>query len=254
MKFMNVLLAVLFTQCAFSTAACERPNGKAFDSLSVGDGAIVFDFVPVDDNSGIARSGDQLGINVYHVKCSDGTKSLVGDLPYLAATGLVRAAFLADTGSGSELFVIHSVDIRSDAGMRYSSDYYSVHVYRPTASGYTKDERLSRYFGDGADVLNEDYKRELYTFPYKNQLSILAKLNSDAYRRWRSGSSVKLVINTKAFLHEAPTLADKTRMYLVAGDQVQQIGVEAGWLSVSYRTVKGKVIDGWIQCSDADGC
>ncbi|UZA71549.1 hypothetical protein [Pseudomonas viridiflava] len=65
---------------------------------------------------------------------------------------------------------------------------------------------------------------------------------------------MKLVINTKAFLHEAPTLADKTRMYLVAGDQVQQIGVEAGWLSVSYRTVKGKVIDGWIQCSDADGC
>jgi len=256
MKVIGSIVLFVSAFVAFSVFACEPPQGGAYKPISVEEGVIAFDFVPIEKESGDTSKMQEVGIDVNLYKCSGETRELIGQLPYLAGTGKVRDAFLYDADGGSEkkLFVIHSVEIRSDTGVKYSGEYYSVNVYKQKNGSYVRDDRLSVYFGDGGDVLAENYKDLLYTFPYKGEGAILKKLNSGSYKKWRAGSPVSLVINKKTPIYESPVLTDVTRMYLVAGDTVSQDAVEAGWLSIIYKTSKGKIIRGWIQCANADGC
>ncbi|MDB1111237.1 hypothetical protein [Pseudomonas extremaustralis] len=132
-------------------------------------------------------------------RCSDGSEALIGQLPYLADTGNVEDAFLYDTDEAGvdDLFVIHSVEIRSDTGVKYFGRYYTINIYKKDGDNFTRNEQLSTYFGYGGDVLEENYKGLLYTFPYKNKVSILRKINSGAYKKWRTIAPINLVINKK---------------------------------------------------------
>lgn len=252
-RYIVLFFSAFFT---FGIFACDLPQADAFKSIPVDGGAIVFDFVSIEKETGDTSQTQEVGIDINLFKCSDGTRKLVGQLPYLSSTGQVRDAFLyaPDGVDVKRLFVIHSVEIRSDTGVKYSGDYYSVNVYKVEGDSYVRDDRLSTYFGDGGDILAENYKGLLYEFPYKNKSSVLEKLKSKLYRAWRAGTPVSLVINKKTPIYGSPVLADVTRMYLVEGDKVWQDAVEAGWLSIIYRTSKGKEIRGWIQCGNADGC
>ena len=120
-------------------------------------------------------------------------------MPYLANTGNVEDAFLYDTDEAGvdDLFVIHSVEIRSDTGVKYFGRYYTINIYKKDGDNFTRNEQLSTYFGYGGDVLEENYKGLLYTFPYKNKVSILRKINSGAYKKWRTIAPINLVINKK---------------------------------------------------------
>ncbi|MBU6960600.1 hypothetical protein KRR23_23000 [Pseudomonas sp. CVAP len=253
LKSAFVIFSVIYS---VSALACDVKVGSAFPSLPVENGAVVFDEAPIEKDPGDTSADEQMGIDVNFVSCSDGTKKLIGKLPFLADTGKVRAAFFARTGQEAKesLFVIHSVEIHSDTGVKYSGDYYTVHVYQNTVNGYVRDERLSTYFGNGGDILSDDYKDFVYVFPYKSESSIIEKLASASYKNWCMGAPVNLAINKKTSIHSSPVLADVTRMYLVAGDKVKQEGVEAGWLSIMFKTPKGKEIRGWIKCENADGC
>ncbi|GFM84875.1 hypothetical protein PSCICO_02740 [Pseudomonas cichorii] len=256
MRLVKKILVTFCVMCSFNAFSCEVLEGKAFRSISVENGVITFDLVPIDEDAGDTSAGEQLGIDINFFNCSTGDRSLIGQLPFLADTGEVKAAFLANAEQGSEkkLFVIHGVEIRSDTGIKYSGEYYSVHAYKKSPNGYTKDERLSRYFGEGGDILGDDYKEVLYLFPYKNEKAVISKLESEAYRKWSFSAPVTLVVNKKSSLYNSPVLADMSRMYLVAGDKVIQEAVESGWISIVYTTGKGKVIRGWIQCGNVDGC
>lgn len=256
MRAIKSTLVILSVMYSVNLFACDVQGGKAFPSLSVATGVIVFDETPLEKEPGDTSADEQIGIDVNFVSCRDGAKKLIGQLPFLADTGKVRAAFFARTGQDAKdsLFVIHSVEIRSDTGVKYSGDYYTVHVYQDSANGYVRDERLSTYFGNGGDILSDNYKDFVYVFPFKSESSITEKLASASYGSWLMGVPVGLAINKKTSIYSSPVLADVTRMYLVAGDKVKQEGVEAGWLSIMFKTPKGKEIRGWIQCRDADGC
>jgi hypothetical protein len=247
--FFSVLLS-------FSGFACSYPNGSAFQSIAVDGGAIVFEYAPIEKELPLNGGPQEKGIDVGYYSCSGALIGLIGQLPYLADTGKVRDAFLYGTSSvgGKKLFVIHSVEVRSDTGVKYLGDYYSVNVYGKDGDSYVRDDHLSDYFGAGGDILADDYEQILYTFPYKSEKAILDKLNSESYKKWLAGTPVKLVINKKAPIYSSPVLSDVTRMYLIAGDTVSQEAVEAGWLSIVYKTSKGTKIRGWIQCENANGC
>ncbi|WP_085579005.1 MULTISPECIES: hypothetical protein [unclassified Pseudomonas] len=249
-------LLISFFLYSIASFACDVPESKAYHSISTKGGTIVFDLVPIESEASGDGSSSQKGIDVSYIDCVSKAKRLVGQLPYLADTGQVRAAFFVDIegGSESEFFVIHSVGIHSDIGVKYSGEYYSVHVYKKSEDGYSRDERISKYFGEGGDILNDDYQGLLYAFPYKDQLSVINKLATPAFSKWNEGVPVQLTINKNAKIYSSPVFDDVTRMYLIAGDKVQQEAVEAGWLSVMFKTPKGKEIRGWILCGDADGC
>ncbi|GFM80208.1 hypothetical protein PSCICN_09000 [Pseudomonas cichorii] len=256
MRVLKKILVTFCVMCSFNAFSCDVLEGKAFRSISVENGVITFDLVPIDEDAGDTSAGKQLGVDVNFFNCNTGDRSLIGQLPFLADTGEVKAAFLANAEQGpeKELFVIHGVEIRSDTGIKYSGDYYSVHAYKKSPNSYTKDEKLSRYFGEGGDILGNDYKEVVYLFPYKSENAVISKLKSETYKRWSAEAPVTLVVNKKSFLYNSPVLADMSRMYLVAGDRVTQEAVEAGWISIVYKTAKGTLIRGWIQCGNVDGC
>ncbi|EJM20897.1 hypothetical protein PMI21_00828 [Pseudomonas sp. GM18] len=234
---------------------CEPPKSEAFPALNTDSGSIVFNYAKLPEEE--PQGSDDVAIDVDFVNCADGSKKNMGGLPFLAATGRVQAAFFAQAEPEAEpvLFVIHAVGIRAYTGVNYLGDYYTVHAYSPTPTGYVRDERLSNYFGNGGDIARDAESEELvYTFPYKTTGDIVAKLNSAAYKRWAAGDRVTLTINKKTPIYSSPVLADMTKMYLIKGDSVLQEGVEAGWLKIMFKTPKGKAIRGWVQCNDADGC
>ncbi|WKW30617.1 hypothetical protein KIH13_16995 [Pseudomonas viridiflava] len=102
------------------------------------------------------------------------------------------------------------------------------------------DEKLSSYFGYGTDIYDKNYKGLIYTFPYKTESSIVSKLSSEEFISWSSGDTQNLRINKKTYIYSSPVIGDVTKMYLVAGDEVKQEAVEAGWVSMVYTSAKGK--------------
>lgn len=255
MKIKNILwlLIALVSFHAVSSSACEAPESKAFPPLDTGNGYIVFNEVPLLGGDGVA-SVDETSIDVGFVSCADGTEKRISGLPFLAATGRVRAAFFSDAkdGGSPKLFIIHSVEISSDTGVRYSGEYYTVHVYSKSSSGYRRDERLSNYFGTGGDVLSDGSETDLkYEFPYKTSSEIIERLSSGSYRKWLVGEPVKLEVDRKTFIYSAPNTADVTRMYLVKGDVVLQEDVGGGWVKIMFKSAKNKEIRGWIISIDA---
>lgn len=234
---------------------CEPPKSEAFPALNTDSGTIVFNYTKLPENE--SQDPDDMAIDVDFVNCADGSKKNIAGLPFLAATGAVKAAFFATTKPGAEpeLIIIHSVGIRAYTGVNYLGDYYTVHAYANTPTGYVRDERLSNYFGNGGDIVRDFDSEELvYTFPYKTTDDIVAKLKSTAYKHWAAGDEVTLTINKKTPIYSSPVLAEVTKMYLIKGDSVLQEGVEAGFLNIMFKTPKGKAIRGWVKCADADGC
>lgn len=255
MSILTKLVSALALIYSSITLSCTHQISSAYPALKTDDGYIVFNETPLtaDDDA----ENVELGIDVRLYKCTDNSKHLIGELPFLAATGKIIAAFFADANHdwSDELFVIHAVPISSDTGVRYSSDYYSVHVYEKSINTYSRNERLSNYFGAGGDILDEEKEDLLaYKFPYKNEVPIREKLSSENYSKWVSGEEVAYTVNKKTYIHSFPVLAESTRMYLVSGDTVTQDTAEGGWISIIFNSPSKKEVRGWIKCEDIDGC
>ncbi len=256
MRHLKYTLAALSIMYSISVFSCNIQTGKAYPSITTENGIIVFDETSLKKEAGNTSTDEEIGIDVNFFNCSDGTKTLIGELPFLANTGKIKAAFFAKAGQNDaqSLFVIHSVEIRSDTGVRYGSDYYGVHVYKKTKNGYIADKKTSSYFGFGGDILDQNYNNLTYVYPYKTELSITKKLATASYKNWLTGTLPPLTINKKTTIYEGPVIDDNSHMYLIKGDKVKQEAIEAGWLSITFKTSKDKEVRGWIKCEDANGC
>ncbi|WP_256585839.1 YciI family protein [Pseudomonas sp. ICMP 460] len=255
LKFTGTLF--LFTcLCAPPAYACEPDKSDAsYPPLSVGGGFLVFGPVAVLEDEG--KSTPEMGIGVSFIDCSTGAIKFIARLPYVADPGVVEDAFVADVAPGNTtIFIIHSAPIRAFTGVSYGSDYFSVMVFHQKGKNFLLDQKLTDYLGSGADVVIHaaDNDISIYTYPYKARGAIIDKLKSKSYKRWLSGSPTELTVARKAVIYSSMTVADPTKMYLVKGDKVMQESVSAGWVSILYKTVKGKKIRGWLLCDDVGGC
>lgn len=180
---------------------------------------------------------------------------MVGELPYLANTGKVKDAFIADVHGEKEVFVIHNVQIRSETQPGDTGDYYSTLVYKYIAGNYVEDARLSKYFGKGSDIENgKGGDGYAYLYPYKNRREVVDKLQGDNFRGWNDGKTSELVVARKTNIYDLPSVATRTKMYLIPGDVVTLQEIEAGWVSIVFKTKKDKEIKGWVTCEALSGC
>ncbi|MEE5062374.1 hypothetical protein V2J93_26700 [Pseudomonas alliivorans] len=246
------LLAVFV---AFSTFACEAPKDTLYQPLRVGGGYIVVKSTPVIEDEG--KANPEMGLGITFLDCNAGEERFIARLPYIADPGEVVDAFLAKTGNGSkDVFIIHSSPIRAFTGVSYGSDYFSVMVFRKALSGYELDKKNTDYFGSGADVVlrDGDTDEPVYTYPYKNRNAVMAQLASENYSRWLKGENLELEVTKKTSIYSSAAIANKTKMYLAKGDKVNQEAVSAGWISIVYKSTKGKEIRGWVLCESVSGC
>lgn len=250
-KHKTIFLSLLLY--AANSFSCEEFRSDAFPPLKVSDGIIAFNEEPLLDNG---KDIGDIRIEVSFVSCK-GNKQRIAGLPFLTATGTVRAAFLEKVAANEKpaLFIIHSVGVATYTGYNYMSDYYTIHVYDNTLAGYVRNNKISNYFGVGGDISSNPEQISLdYHFPYQTAEAVNSKLNSIAFKRWFRGENIKLKINKKTSIHATASLHDVTKMYLIKGDQAQQTSVEAGWVEFLFSTSKHKDIRGWIKCVDAEGC
>lgn len=253
-KFISsFLLVILFgVQFAF---ACEAPNSNSYPPLSVNGGWIIFNEVELPDQKD--QQTQVMGLGISYADCSSRETKLISRLPYLTDLGKIQDAFMWNIIEGQqELFVIHSVPIRSATGMGYASDYYSVLAFSRNRDNFMIDQALSDYLGRGADVIdiNSDDDKMLYVYPYKTKNSITTELSSSNYKEWKRKEMPERIIAKKATIYSSQSMADATKMYLVPGDRVRVEDIAAGWLSVRYITAKKSEIRGWILCSNVKGC
>ncbi|WP_122581917.1 hypothetical protein [Pseudomonas viridiflava] len=246
------LLAVFV---ASSTFACEAPQDTLYQPLRVDGGYILVKTTPVIEDKG--KANPEMGLGITFLDCNTGAERFIARLPYVADPGEVEDAFLAEIDDGNkDVFIIHSAPIRAFTGVSYGSDYFSVMAFRKALSGYELDKKTTDYFGSGADVVlrNGDTDESVYTYPYKNRNAVMGQLASESYRRWLKGERSELEVANKTSIYSSAAIANKTKMYLVKGDKVSQEAVSAGWISIVYKSTKGREIRGWVLCESVNGC
>lgn len=252
--FMRLLVLVIFFGASY-TFACEAPKDAPYPPLAVEGGMIVFSSIAVLEDEG--KPNPEMGLGVSFLDCSTGITKFISRLPYVADPGEVRDVFTANVvNSDKELFVIHNAPIRSYTGISYGSDYFSVMAFHKIEGEFTPDEKLTDYFGSGADVLssNDNDDQPIYTYPFKIRDAVVSQLASKNYRGWASGKLPDLNVNKKTSIYSLKSMATDTKMYLVKGDKVKQEAVSAGWISILYTTTKKKEIRGWVLCENVGGC
>jgi hypothetical protein len=247
--YICLMLAYLYSSATYS---CTISDSAAFASLKVEGGAVVFDAAPIADDMRDPSQPVEIGINVNYYDCLLGKKTLIGELPYLAATGEVDAAFIANNMGADELFVLHRVNVRSDTGIPYAGDYYTVLAYNRIVSGFAKNDRLSNYFGSGGDILSSyDSDVLAYEFPYKSEGSIKKRLSSPNYLKWLQGDRVALISKGGALLREDSLLTETNGSLIAKKTSLIQKNIEAGWILV---TTENSNFAGWITCEEVESC
>ncbi|MEZ0470344.1 FG-GAP repeat domain-containing protein [Luteimonas salinilitoris] len=252
--FIAIALSGCQTVSALSDCAIDNLQ-QAAPPIYDGNKAICFMLKPLTDESGRNPSNEEPQVSIY-IYNQNGEHENLDDLPYLAGTGKVRGSFFLDANNdgNSDIFVIHSIEIRSDTGENYVSDYYTVSVYTENGGKYERNEKISKWFGTGGDIAepidqtNKDYNI-IYEFPYKTKESIESSINSPIYQNWLSGRQLSGTIREKASLHSFPVVADKTRSYLIAEDRVIIKSETAGWCEIQYLSESNELINMWTECT-----
>lgn len=255
---LRLFTAIYFSISGLYTYGCEPPkDNSGYPHLEAGAGYISFEKNPLPKDESSQQEIQEYGIDLYLYGCTEKTKTIIGELPYLAETGQVKAAFLVDAnGDGKqEAFVIHSASISSDTGMPYVSDYYSIHVYQEQGNTYVRNQELSSYFGAGGDILDDPHSNKLkFEYPYKSEQSIRRKILSENFIKWTKGETITIKIAHKLYFYSYPIVTKKTKIYVIPGDVVKQLSYEGGWILVSYQNSKKGEIKGWIKCSHVNDC
>lgn len=254
---MRLIKLVCILVCVYTpnSYACESDAKSSYPPLTIDGGSLVFEPVAVLEDVG--KPDPEMGIGLSFLDCSTGIKTFIARMPYVADPGEVQDAFLVSiAGDRQELFIIHSAPVRAFTGVSYGSDYFNVMAFNKRGTIFTFDKAISDYFGAGADVVihREENDVPVYTYPFKTQEKIVEQLKSDRFRDWYNHALPELTVVDKAFIYSSMAIADRSKMYLVKGDRVKQEAVSAGWISILYKTAKGKDIRGWVLCEAVGGC
>ena len=63
----------------------------------------------------------------------------------------------------------------------------------------------------------------------------------------------KLTVD-KGYLYDSPNLSDKTRIYLVRGDQIKLLSYKNNFYKIEYTSKENKIIKKWLQCTAINAC
>lgn len=247
---LSVLGSVLFLPAVASDIMCgDVGRGEVHPPINFYDVTACFVFVETAADKEGQLSRDPDGIAVYSVYKSEKPK-LVYEFPYAGTEGKINDVFFLPVNGKSEdvLFVIHSME--TPKSWDPVSDVYDVSAMRLQDGGFVQDEKLSRFFGMGGDLLDKKGGvKDVY--PYKDKKSVEEVVQSPLFSAVNSSALISGVIKESAFLYGGETEAswqDPKKSYLVKGDQVVVKDSVAGWCKIYYNSKKTKPVTMWVQC------
>src|SRR5574344_1064936 len=218
MPFLFILLLLFFSCGAQSEVSIHGDRGTLF-------------FVEKPDET--------IGDNVIAVFFDDknGGRYFVDYLPYLSSKGIVKESFYLNTDTLKERYiVIHQSQIDSDTGMNWSS-YFNVIVFSYSNGRLTRDDKLTSYFGSGGDIANPNGVGSIsYSFPYKKKEKIIQATGKNEFKKWMIGEDAKLKIKAKSYFFPEPIPINRSKSYLIKGDDVLRKKHESGWDYIMYKS------------------
>jgi hypothetical protein len=232
--------------------ASEENITSAIREIAAPGGQVLVESYSVGDEEGAGRCSECIGLRLKFKNGQSGEVTTISYLPYLADTGSVHAAFFLDPFEAckNKLVVVHGVEIRSDTGVPYYGDYYSVHVFDVLAGNYKRNERQSGYFGYGADVVayheDENYMEYLFSYPYKTEKDIRLEMSSDHYSRWLSGNNDVVIADKRVRLYSGNSIVDTTDEFIGVDQAIRPVDEGGGWMKVVSKDAQGKDVTGWI--------
>lgn len=116
------------------------------------------------------------------------------------------------------------------------------------------DSKLSDFFGFGGNVLSSENDKILFNYIYSDKKNVLKDLESDFFKKWYSGNLKMGKVIYKTFISSTSNYDPDAKSYLVKGDEFQIKDISSRWLNILYKSSKGKIIEGWIQCKDTNIC
>ena len=63
----------------------------------------------------------------------------------------------------------------------------------------------------------------------------------------------KLTVD-KGYLYDSPNLSNKTKIYLVRGDQIKLLSYKNNFYKIEYTSKENKIIKKWLHCSAINAC
>lgn len=207
-----------------------------------------FVYIGVDKLNERSLSRDPDAIAVYSVSDSQ-EPTLVYEFPYAGTEGRIDDAFFLpiDDSQDEQLFVIHSME--KPRSWESVSDAYDVNVIRRQGAGIIQDQKLSRFFRWGTDLVSLHGEPD-YIYPYKDRKAVTRAVNSKLFAAINASTPIAGTIQKKAFLYAGdtePGLQDPKKMYLIRGDQILLEDSVAGWCKIFYEGKLAKITR-WTQC------
>ena len=249
---MQYAFFIVLLSFAANSMACEYDKNTM--SIDTKDGVIFVceDEIETNHTPGPFDVMDkEVALSLMYKK-NGGESYLIKELPYLADTGKVSDIIFNDIDADQEkeIIVIHQVEIRAHTEVSYSSDHYTVQVFKKGSAGrYIYDKKLSNFFGSGADIIDSDTDEDLYVFPFKRRVSILNATKSAVYRALVANQAIQGEATAKIYFHELPNISFKQKLYIIKGDKFETEGFNAGWLLIRYTAKNGHVYSGWVDSS-----
>ncbi|MGL5044676.1 MAG: hypothetical protein ACRC55_07290, partial [Plesiomonas sp.] len=93
-----------------------------------------------------------------------------------------------------------------------------------------------------------------YLFPYSEKEKIIQTVTKNEFRKWISGQDTKLKLKGKSYFFPEPLPINKSKSYLIKGDEALRGKHVSGWDYVIYKSKKGRVHVGWMPCSSTGTC
>lgn len=245
-KHTQQLMAIVFLLTGTQAFADCKPETTSGPSLTTGGAIFYFDTTPINSEEQAIPSERQLVL--ISKNCTSGEEKKIDSMPFLAETGIIEEIFI--TKSPRKIFIIHKAEIRSDTGIPYSSAYHTVLAYTPDGLNSSLDRDLTDYFSFGADILENDNTKNIYTFPYKTKTSIENELKSKSFKTLTHKESLHATISRKTQIYNEPIITENRNSHLINGDKILITKKQANWCNMNYETKKKKLISGWIFCSN----
>ncbi|MEX3984675.1 hypothetical protein AB4Y45_37555 [Paraburkholderia sp. EG287A] len=249
-KIWTFLVVVIISGSAWAKNTCSDIHlAQSYPPVSTSNGTICFVRErAVDPKTRTPIDAD--AISLYWI--SDGAAPVRSDgrgLLYDDSPGKIIDAFALSVGRDKKemLFVIHSMKIRESLVEPNSSGiFFSIAVFDLVGSSLRRAERASEWFGVDYSWLS-DGKRRIYKFPYQSRSDVMRAMYSPFISLMVRDGNISAQVIKRSYLHESPNIKDRTREYLIEGDQVVVEKTTAGWCKINYYGGKNP-LEAWLMC------
>ena len=196
-------------------------------------------------------------IDLYINDCGK-RKEKIDTFGYFGDNPKINFYFFQKNNSINRLFVstyVYTNNYEDNPKYVYEDGRYNfTYTYDCNELKCKKNQKLSDFFGDGANLIDVKNYKVVSKFPYTSISDIKAEINSKLFKLWFGNQLKTGIILNKTNIYQNYGINSKKLGYLIPNDKFEIKGITSRWLNIVYSRENGGEIKGWISCDDTNIC